>query len=104
MPSFLVSKSGIYQFLDKPSINGYISSRSKYQNVIAVLNTGRTSRFRTTHNVRISAPYMDLIEGLVLYIHPYGTPHYTTHSKLVKRIFLRPGMWHFLKMDYTEVG
>ena len=80
---------------------GWQSKRQKFGNIIAVLNIGTTGRFTKTKDVRTQAPYMDLIEGLVLYVNPYGTPHFISESST--RIFIVPGMWNFIRIRHTEV-
>ena len=90
-----------YYVPGEPPLKGWTSSTKASGNMITVLDISTTERLNKTRNVRTSAPYMDLIEGVVLYIHPYGSPH--QRPEYINRIFLQPGMWHFIKMDYTLV-
>ena len=80
---------------------GWVSQRGSFGNMITVLNLRTTSRFSKTKQVRISAPYMDLVEGVVLYVNPYGSSHHIPRT--TSRIFLVPGMWNFVRIRHTEV-
>ena len=86
---------------NKKAKKGWRHHGKKLGNMITVVNVGTTERFTQTIDVRTQAPYMDLIEGLVVYVHPYGTNF--DDSPQTRRVFLHTGMWHFLKMDHIHV-
>lgn len=85
---------------EKPR-KGWLSQKQKFRNIVTVLNIHTTDLFRRSREIRESAPFMDLITGVVLYVHPYGTPHYVKEA--TERIFLLPGMWNFIRIRHNEV-
>lgn len=80
---------------------GWNARFKKFGKMIAVVNIASTDYHPKTNRVRSEAPYMDLVEGLVVYLHQYGDMH--EYAEFTKRIFLRPGFWHFVKIDYIEI-
>ena len=86
---------------DQTPRKGWVSQRERFGNMITVLNLRTSDRFSKSKQVRTSAPYMDLVEGVVLYVNPYGMPHHIPKS--TTRIFLVPGMWNFIRIRHTKV-
>ena len=83
------------------AMRGWVARESKFGNLIAVLNMGSKKILPRTNKVRKYAPYMDMVDGAVVYINSFGNSFENSH--IAERVFLQPGYWRFLKLDYTEV-